>query len=102
MPTVWLALAVVAIIVLRRYARIAGSCLAIAVILAVLGWGYWTYAHGGAIAFAGVMISPKVFYGLVAVWFALETYSLVLHVRLRRRRLAKTGPETTDDSSDPA
>ena len=85
--TIWIAAAVVGIIILRRVSRIVGGIFAVLVTMGVAFWGYWVYSHDGGLAFAGVALPQTAFYAIVAAWFGLELFGVVQH--LRKRKTAK-------------
>jgi hypothetical protein len=93
--TIWIAAAVVAIIVLRRISPVAGSIFAMVVVLVLGGWGYYAYHHGGGIGlvFAERQLPQALFYVIIAVWFALEAYGLMRQLRRRPQRTQSDSQE---------
>ena len=86
---IWIALAIVAVIVLRRFSAIAGSALGLTVAAAVGMWGFVVYSGGGKMVFLFGSVPPAGFYAAIAVWLAVEAYSLTKAVQ--RRRAAPRG-----------
>lgn len=82
---VWIIVAVVAVVILRRFSRLAGSALGMLVAVAIGVWGGVTFDQGAGIALLGFPLSRPVFIGLVGVWFAIEGYGLVQALRRRSR-----------------
>ncbi len=84
--TVWIAVAIVVVLVTRRFSPIAGSVLGMLLTVTLFTWGLWTYDQGGGMAFAGVPIPRIVFLLLIAAWFAVEVFALRQNLRARRLR----------------
>ena len=98
--TLWIAVAIIAVIIIRRFSRLIGSSLGLAVSLVLAGWGYWIYHQGGGIAFAGFRLSEAIFYAFVGLWVALELFELSRSLRRRRTR-RQLPPTDTDADADP-
>ncbi|MBI5508555.1 MAG: hypothetical protein HY903_07365 [Deltaproteobacteria bacterium] len=96
MPTLWIAGAIITVMVVRRFSRLVGALLGLVVSAVMAGWGYWVFHHGGAMAFAGVQLSPSIFYVLVAFWAALECFEIVRHAR-RRQPPPPSAPPPDDE-----
>lgn len=90
MSTLWIAAAIVAIIVLRRQAPVAGSAFAVVVTVAVAGWGYWTYQQGGGVGlvFSNQQVPESAFYTVIGLWFGVEVFGLVRNIRRRPQKTA--------------
>ena len=100
--TLWIAAAIVIVIVIRRFSRRIASALGLAVSVLLAGWGYWVYRNSGGIALAGFPISEGLFYGFVGLWAALESFELVLSRKKRRSAAAADDDASGDDAgSDP-
>ncbi|MBI3178080.1 MAG: hypothetical protein HYZ27_00365 [Deltaproteobacteria bacterium] len=84
--TVWIAVAIVVVLVTRRFSPLVGSALGILLTTSLLVWGIWTYGQGGGMAFAGVPIPRIVFLLLIAAWFGVEAFSLWQALKARRLR----------------
>lgn len=82
-----LMLAVVAVLVVRRFSRTAGGLMGVAAAIGVGVWGEQVYSAGGTLGFAGTPLSREIFLLFPALWLLLELFNLW---RLRRRR---TPPE---------
>ncbi len=87
-PTFFIAIALLAVVVTRRFAPRAASVLGMLVAVGVGVWGVVTYTRGGGMAFLGVRIPPAAFFGFVALLLAFEALNLSLAVKRHRRRLA--------------
>lgn len=83
MPQVWIIGAVIAVIAVRRFSRLAGSILGMCVAIGLGFWGHSTFTHGAGVAFAGVRLSEPVFLALVAAWLSMEVYSLIKAIKRR-------------------
>lgn len=98
MTTIWIAAAIVGIIVLRRFSAVAGSAFAMLVTIVLGVWGYWSYHEGGGVGiiFADRKIPEMGFYAILGIWFSLELYSLVKNVK-RSSRADDQEPEPPPD-----
>jgi hypothetical protein len=85
--TLWIAGAIIGIIVLRRISPVAGSAFAVVVTLVIAGWGAWTYNQGGGVGlvFSNQRVPEPAFFAVIGLWFAIEVYGLVRNVRRRAR-----------------
>jgi hypothetical protein len=83
-PTLYIALALLAVVVARRLSAVIGSGLGILVAIGLGVWGALTFGQGGGMTFIGVRLSPVVFFGFVVLLGTVEV--LNLYVVLRRRR----------------
>lgn len=92
----WIAFGVVTIIALRRVVPIFASMVGMALIVAVLIWGYFAYAAGHAIGILGPTweLPAPLFFGLLLLWFGLEARTLVSEIRMRdlSRKLQESQP----------
>ena len=86
----WIAAAVVAIIVLRRFAPIAGSAFAVLVTIAIAIWGYSVYSKGGGVGLVFMQreVPQAAFYAVIAGWFGLEVFGLIRNLRRRPQKTA--------------
>ncbi len=84
MISIILAVAVLGVIVLRRFNRVLGSVLAILLASGIGIWGFLIYRDGGQIAFAGQALPAAVFAGIIGVWVVLEGISLTQALRVRK------------------
>lgn len=87
-PTLYIAIALLAVIVTRQIAARVAAVLGMLVALGIGAWGVFTYARGGGMAFLGARIPPVAFFGFVAVLLAFEALNLVLAQQRHRRRMA--------------
>lgn len=86
MPATFLiAIALLLVVVTRRFAPITASLLGIAVAAAIGVWGTLTFRQGGGMSFAGTPIPKAVFFGFVLLLIAFEALNLALSLRRRRR-----------------
>lgn len=85
MSRIWIALGIVAIMVLRRFSPIAGSSLAIIFAFVIAGWGTWVYNQNGGVGlvFMNTTLPQQAFYGIIAVWCGLEIWGLIRNIRNR-------------------
>ncbi|MEE8408932.1 MAG: hypothetical protein V3T05_04965 [Myxococcota bacterium] len=83
MPQFWIAGAVVAVIVVRRFSRIGGAIVGMCVAIGLGIWGHWTFTSGAGVAFAGIRLSEPIFLALIVAWLAMETYSLIKAIKRR-------------------
>ncbi len=83
--TIWIALAIVIVVVARRFSPIAGAALAASLSIALGVWGYFVYfvPPVGNVAFAGFPLKPPAFYALVALWFSFEMYGLYKVLKMK-------------------
>ena len=98
-PTLWIALAIIVVFITRKFSRPLGSALGLVMSLVVAGWGYWVYHQGGGMSLLAFRLPAGLFYGLAALWAALEVFELQ---RTLRRRRAKESPPADADDSEPA
>jgi hypothetical protein len=91
-PTLYIAIALLAVIVLRQIAARAAAVVGMLVALGIGAWGVVTYTRGGGMAFLGARIPPVAFFGFVAVLLAFEAMNLSLAMkRHRNRHTVETG-----------
>jgi len=76
--------AVAAVIITRRFSKVAGGVLGICVAVGIGVWGVTRMQAGAGLAFAGIPISMPVFLGLVGLWVAFESWGLWGALRNRR------------------
>ncbi|MEO0811778.1 MAG: hypothetical protein AAFY60_02865 [Myxococcota bacterium] len=80
----WVALGVIAIIVLRQWVPIFTSVLAMGLTVAVGLWAYLSYRSGATVTFAGQFVLPEILvYGLLLSWFGLEAKTLAREIKMR-------------------
>jgi hypothetical protein len=91
-PTLYIAVALLVVVVTRQFAPIAASGLGLAVAAGIGVWGALTYAHGGGMTFLGQRIAPTVFFGFVALLLVFEAMNL--HRSLKRRQQARAADQT--------
>jgi hypothetical protein len=97
-----IAAAVLGIIVLRRFNRIAGSVLAMLIAAGIGVWGFIIYGEGGGLAFAGWELPRTVFLGIIVVWIGLEGLSLWQTLRRRKRPAAEEAEAAPTEEEPPA
>ncbi len=90
MSTLWIAAAIVAIIVLRRYSPVAGSAFAVVVTLVIAGWGTWVYNQGGGVGlvFSRQQVPAAAFYAVIGLWFGVELFGLIRNIKRRPEKTA--------------
>ncbi len=87
-PTLYIAIALLAVIVTRQIAARVAAVLGMLVALGIGVWGVFTYTRGGGMAFLGARIPPVAFFGFVVVLLAFEALNLALAQQRHRRRAA--------------
>ncbi len=92
-PTLYIALALLVVVVTRQLAPRAAAVLGMAVAVGIGVWGLVTYQHGGGMAFLGARIPPLAFFAFVVVLLLFEALNLSLAVKRQRRRTS-AGRET--------
>jgi hypothetical protein len=92
MINLWLLAAVAAVIITRRFSKVAGGAVGVCVALGIGVWGMMRLTGGGGIAFAGVPITMPMFLGIIGVWTAFEAWGLWGAVRNARRRDGDDSP----------
>ena len=102
--TLWIAIAIIAVIIIRRFSRLVGSSLGLLTSFMLAGWGYWVYHHAPnvGISFAGFHLAEGMFYGFVALWAALEVFEISRAIAKRRHPPHPVGIDTDDSESPPA
>ncbi len=88
-PTLYLATALLVIVVLRRFLPIAAAILGILVSIGVGAWGLQTHAQGGGMAFLGKKVPLTAFFVFVILLFVFELLNLYVAITRRRRLSAR-------------
>ena len=84
-PTLYIALALIVVVVLRRFAPVPASIGGIGVALGVGAWGAYTYQRGIGMTFLGSALPPTVFFVAVAVLLGFEVLNLSLALKRKHR-----------------
>ncbi len=87
-PTLYIAIALLAVVVVRQFSHLIAAGLGIAIALGVGVWGLIYYQRGDALTFLGVSVPLTAFFLFIAVLIALE--GLNLHLALKKRRGNRT------------
>jgi hypothetical protein len=98
--TLWIAAAIVVVIVVRRFSRLVGSAMGLVTSFVLAGWGYLVFKAGGGINLLGFEMSHGLFYGFVALWAGLEVFELFRAVNRKRQLKNRPPEETADEDSD--
>ncbi len=93
-PTLFIALGLFAVLILRRFIPLTASMLGMALTLAIGLWGTHGFQQGTPPAIAGTPLSKTAFYTFLVVLFAFE--GLNLSVALKRRKKRRDEPATDE------
>lgn len=101
--TIFILLAIVSIVVLRRFLPIVASLLGIALSIGIGVWGWIAYDRGAEVALLGMPMNRTMFLGLIVVWMGLELQTLVREMRLAaaRRKLEEAAARAAAEPGGP-
>lgn len=105
MSTLWIAGAILVVVIIRRFSRLLGSALGMVLSVLVGGWGIWVYRHGGGLNLVGFEITAPAFMTLLAIWLGLEWLQLRQELKRRKappRRLESDSDNDAGDDGDEA
>jgi hypothetical protein len=87
------------VIVVRRFNRIAASCLGILLSIGIGIWGHLEFAKGPGhgVSLGPLALDEPVFLLLVAAWLGIEAFTLVQAIRHRRQRVEADPDGVADD-----
>ena len=91
-PTLYIAIALLAVIVTRQAAPRVAAVLGMLVAVGVGVWGAVTYTRGGGMAFLGLHVPAAGFFAFVVMLLVFEAANLSLAVKRARRRSVDAGP----------
>lgn len=92
-PTLYIAVALLTVVVLRKFIPVSASILGISISLAIATWGIVIYSQGGGMSFFGAQLSPVAFFCFVGVLTGFEALNLYVAIRRRRQRIAQGSSE---------
>ncbi len=81
--SVYIIIAIIAVMVLRRISPKAGALLGVLVGIAVGVWGFGVYEKGATMNFAGFSLTKEIFLGLIILWVGMEGLSLKRALKVR-------------------
>ncbi len=79
-------IAVIGVIVIRRFSPIVGGGLGMAVAIGITAWGVITFGKGDGMALLGFPLHLPIFLVLVGGWFLVEAYGTVRAIRKRTKK----------------
>jgi len=103
--TIFIVVAVAAVMITRRFNRMVGGILGVVVALGVGGWAMWLFGSGGGLALAGIPLSRPAVLVVVLGWASLEGFGVwnaVSSRKRQRREEAQRAAEERDEQKPPA